>query len=280
MAGRRQGDLPLITGEDLGQGFARAVRADLPETFDAFSICGPEFPTAREVIGFVAEEIRVPPPRFSVPYAAAHALALACEVTNPVMPGPAPFLTRSTVHLARDWFCPDDRARYILGYAPTGDWRAGVRAALFPPAPVVGRPSFRTDSGNSTARRETHLCCVSRLSSALDRRETRQRLDGGMTATARGFHPGELLVQKQAGLTEDAAQLEGMLFNNSLDGRPAKFLADRTFGGAHRTRRSRSPLDRPARRPARIPARRGDDARRAPRPHRSARAGRRAAPPG
>ena len=50
-----------------------------------------------------------------------------------------------------------------------------------------------------------------------------------MTATARGFHPGELLVQKQAGLTEDAAQLEGMLFNNSLDGRPATFLADRTF---------------------------------------------------
>lgn len=50
-----------------------------------------------------------------------------------------------------------------------------------------------------------------------------------MTGTAQGFHPGELRVQKQAGLSEDAAQLEGMLFNNSLDGRPAKFLAERTF---------------------------------------------------
>ncbi len=122
--------LPLVTGGDLGRAFACAARADLAEPFDAFAICGPEFPTAREVISFVAREIGVPPPRFSVPYAAAHALAALSELVNPVGPGPAPFLTRSTVHLARDWWCPDERARTVLGYEPTGDWRPAARAAL------------------------------------------------------------------------------------------------------------------------------------------------------
>lgn len=124
---------PLITGADLGASFACAVGADLAENFDAFAICGPEFPTAREVIGFVANEIGVPPPRFSVPFAAADVLAKICEMTDPITPGPAPFLTRSTVHLARDWHCPDDRATSVLGFVPVGDWRAAVRAALAEP---------------------------------------------------------------------------------------------------------------------------------------------------
>jgi hypothetical protein len=133
----------LITGEDLGQGFARAVTADLPEPFDAFAICGPE-PTAREVITFVAEQIGTRPPMFSVPYAAADVLARLCEWTNPVVPGPAPFLTRSTVHLARDWYCPDERATALLGYAPAGEWRPAVRAALSAPG-AGGWPSLKQD---------------------------------------------------------------------------------------------------------------------------------------
>ncbi len=132
---------PLITGADLGAAFVCAVGADLTEHFDAFAICGPEFPTAREVIGLIASEIGVPPPRFSVPYAAADVLARICEMTNPITPGPAPFLTRSTVHLARDWHCPDDRAASVLGFAPIGDWRAAVRAALAEPA-TGGWPSL------------------------------------------------------------------------------------------------------------------------------------------
>lgn len=42
----------------------------------------------------------------------------------------APFLTRSTGHLDRDWWCPDERARTLLGYHPAGDWRPAVCAAL------------------------------------------------------------------------------------------------------------------------------------------------------
>ena len=130
---RGRARFPVITGVDLGQAFLRALRADLPEPFDAFAICGPQFPTAREFITFLADELGVSPPRYSVPYPAAHALAGFCEWTNRVTPGPAPFLTRSTVHLAKDWYCPDERAEQVLGYRPTGDWRAAVRAALREP---------------------------------------------------------------------------------------------------------------------------------------------------
>jgi predicted pyridoxine 5'-phosphate oxidase superfamily flavin-nucleotide-binding protein len=51
-----------------------------------------------------------------------------------------------------------------------------------------------------------------------------------MTAiTASGFHAGELLVQRRAGVTEDAARLAGMLRPAQLDGAPARWLAARTF---------------------------------------------------
>jgi nucleoside-diphosphate-sugar epimerase len=123
---------PVITGEDLGQAFARALHADT-EAFDAFAICGPEFPTAREFITFLAGELGVSAPRYSVPYGAAHALASFLERVDRCTPGPAPFLTRSTVHLAGDWYCPDERAAAVLGYRPTGDWRASVRASLQDP---------------------------------------------------------------------------------------------------------------------------------------------------
>ncbi len=50
-----------------------------------------------------------------------------------------------------------------------------------------------------------------------------------MIGTTRRFHAGELSVQKQAGVAEDAARLEGMLERARLDGRMAHFLSERTF---------------------------------------------------
>lgn len=46
---------------------------------------------------------------------------------------------------------------------------------------------------------------------------------------ARGFHSGELLVQHRAGVADDAARLEGMLGEAHIDGRTARFLAERNF---------------------------------------------------
>lgn len=122
--------LPMVTGEDLGRAFALAAGAELSDPYDVFAVCGPEFPTAREVLTLIAGELGVPAPWFSVPFAAANLLASACEATKPVVPGPAPFLTRSAVHLLRDWYCPDERAGRLLDYVPVGDWRAATRAAV------------------------------------------------------------------------------------------------------------------------------------------------------
>jgi uncharacterized protein len=44
-----------------------------------------------------------------------------------------------------------------------------------------------------------------------------------------GFHPGELDVQRRAGVSDDAARLAGMLRPADLDGGPARFLAQREF---------------------------------------------------
>jgi nucleoside-diphosphate-sugar epimerase len=136
--------MPLVTAEDLGQGVLCAVRADLPEPYDNFAICGPEFPTGREVITAIADSAGVPRPRYSVPYPAAFALATTLEKLHPVTPGAAPFLTRSLVHLARDWWCPDRRAETLLGYRPAGDWRVAVREAATDLGP--GWPKLRQDT--------------------------------------------------------------------------------------------------------------------------------------
>lgn len=68
--------------------------------------------------------------------------------------------------------------------------------------------------------------------------------------TARRFHPGELEVQRRAGVTLEAARLEGMLAAPHLDGGAANFLAQREFAvlSAHDTagRLWTSPLLGPA----------------------------------
>jgi hypothetical protein len=57
-----------------------------------------------------------------------------------------------------------------------------------------------------------------------------------MMTTARrpadaGFHAGELAVQRQAGVRDEAARLSGMLAATGLSGGVARFLAERTFLG-------------------------------------------------
>ncbi|MCA1846638.1 MAG: NAD-dependent epimerase/dehydratase family protein [Actinobacteria bacterium] len=122
--------LPLVADTDLGDAFARAAVADGLDDFESFNICGPDFPTTREVIDCIAAETGFPAPLYNVPRPAAHAFGWLMERLHPVLPGSSPFLTRSLVHLAGDWFCAGDRAEQKLGYIPRKDWRAAVRESL------------------------------------------------------------------------------------------------------------------------------------------------------
>jgi nucleoside-diphosphate-sugar epimerase len=122
--------LPLVADTDLGRAFALAATATGLDEFESFHICGPEFPTTREVIGVIAAETGFPKPWYSVPHPAAHAFGWLMERLHPVLPGSSPFLTRSLVHLAGDWFCSGEHAERKLGYQPRKDWRTATREAL------------------------------------------------------------------------------------------------------------------------------------------------------
>lgn len=122
--------LALVADTDLGEAFALAAVVGGLADHEAFTICGPDFPTTREVITFIAEQTGLPLPRYSVPYPAGYAFGWLMERLHPVLPGDAPFLTRSLVHLAEDWWCRTDRATDKFGYRPHKDWRTATREAL------------------------------------------------------------------------------------------------------------------------------------------------------
>ena len=129
LAGGRK-RLPLVADTDLGNAFVLASVAEGLNDYESFNICGPEFPTLREAVEFVAAETGFPRPLYSVPYPAGYAFGWLMETLKPVMPGSSPFLTRSIVRLCENWVCPGDYARRKLGYTPKKDWRIAMREHL------------------------------------------------------------------------------------------------------------------------------------------------------
>jgi nucleoside-diphosphate-sugar epimerase len=122
--------MPLVADSDLGEAFALAAVARGLKDYESFNICGPEVPTSREVIEFIASETGFPKPWFSVSSSAGYAFGWLMEMLHPILPGSSPLLTRSIVHLAENWLCSNDYAGRKLGYAPKKDWRAAIREAL------------------------------------------------------------------------------------------------------------------------------------------------------
>jgi nucleoside-diphosphate-sugar epimerase len=129
LAGGRK-RLPLVADADLGKAFVLAARADGLDDYESFNICGPEFPTLREVIEHIAGLADCPTPLYGVPYAAGHLFGWLMETLHPLLPGSSPFLTRSIVHLSENWVCATAYARDKLGYVPTKGWRLAVREHL------------------------------------------------------------------------------------------------------------------------------------------------------
>lgn len=126
--GRRR--MPLVADTDLGKGFALAATARHLDDYESFNLCGAEFPTMREVVEFIAQEMGFPKPIYNVPYPAGYAFGWLMEKLHPILPGSSPFLTRSIVHLSEDWLCPNDYAQRKLGYVAQKDWRTAVREHL------------------------------------------------------------------------------------------------------------------------------------------------------
>ena len=122
--------MPLVADDDLGDAYVKASLVDHLNSYESFNICGADFPTSKEVIRYIAQKTNSPAPLFSVPYPMGYAFAWTMEKLFPIMPGKAPFLTRSVVHLVEEWVCPNDYATQKLGYVPRKDWRTALNEAL------------------------------------------------------------------------------------------------------------------------------------------------------
>lgn len=124
--------LPLVSGRDMGEAFALA--ATVPDgalgVFEAINIVGPEQPTAREVFTHIANTAGVPTPAYSVPTRAAYAFGALMEALHPLLPGKAPFLTRSLVFVGENWHMDTAKARRVLGFEPVDDWREAIAEQL------------------------------------------------------------------------------------------------------------------------------------------------------
>lgn len=139
--------LPLVADKDLGDSFVKAGLAQDLQDYESFNICGSQFPTTKEVIHYIAAKTGLPTPLFSVPYPVGYLFAFLMEKLFPIMPGKAPFLTRSVVHLAEEWVCNTEYARNKIGYVPQHDWHIAMDEALNElkandyPWPYMAQPS-------------------------------------------------------------------------------------------------------------------------------------------
>ncbi len=121
--------VPLVDGRDIAQAYQLATTVAGLEGFESFNICGPSFPSMREVINFIHNETGVPRPHFGVPQWGAYVFGWLMEKINFLVPGD-PFLTRAIVYLGEDWYAPSDYAKKRLGYKATIDWKMAVRGQL------------------------------------------------------------------------------------------------------------------------------------------------------
>ncbi len=124
--------LPLVSGADMGRAFALAATVDGTRlgAFEAINIVGNQQPTARDVFAHIAATAGVPRPAYSVPLGAAYGFGALMEAVHPFTPGRAPFLTRSLVFVGENWHMDHAKARRVLGYVGTDDWRDVVAASV------------------------------------------------------------------------------------------------------------------------------------------------------
>ncbi|MFQ5642629.1 MAG: NAD-dependent epimerase/dehydratase family protein [Thiogranum sp.] len=121
--------MPIIAGDDIGAAFARAAVVTGLTGYQGFNIVGPSVPTARAVIGFLADTWGLPRPHFGVPFAMAYPFARAMELLDPLVPW-EPLVTRSIIHLLEETGADNTRAAELLGYQPAVHWQDAIRVQM------------------------------------------------------------------------------------------------------------------------------------------------------
>lgn len=115
--------------DDVVEGFALSLRNDRA-LGEAFIIGGEEYVPLRDLVGVIAAELGVSPPRLRVPLAPVLFLADVCEKMF------VPFGLEPPLHRRRVSFFQNsrafsiDKARRVLGFEPRKTLREGVRATI------------------------------------------------------------------------------------------------------------------------------------------------------
>ncbi|HEX7183641.1 MAG TPA: NAD-dependent epimerase/dehydratase family protein [Thermoanaerobaculia bacterium] len=115
--------------DDVVEGFALSLRNDRA-LGEAFIIGGEEYVPLRDLVGVIAAELGVSPPRLRVPLAPVLFLADVCEKMF------VPFGLEPPLHRRRVSFFQNsrafsiDKARRVLGFEPHKTLREGVRATI------------------------------------------------------------------------------------------------------------------------------------------------------
>ncbi|HEY9033110.1 MAG TPA: NAD(P)-dependent oxidoreductase [Pseudomonadales bacterium] len=117
--------LPLIDGRDIGQALSLAATAEGLDGYQSFNVVGSSTPSIRDVIEYLHRQHGYPKPHFSVPFTAAYGFAWLMEKLDALLPW-EPLIVRSVVHLLENTHATNDRARDLLGYQPSCDWRQSV----------------------------------------------------------------------------------------------------------------------------------------------------------
>lgn len=117
--------LPIIDGKDVGQAVVRAALAPLDAPYTALNIVGPEVPTVREVINYIAENYDYPKPLYSVPFPLAYSFAWLMEKLDRCVPG-EPLVTRSIIHLLEETRANNNQAHELTGYVPEIHWQEAI----------------------------------------------------------------------------------------------------------------------------------------------------------
>lgn len=122
--------LPLVSGRDMARAFVRFCEATELKPYESFNICHDDAPTMREVVNDMSTLARVPKPLFSVPFWAAYVFGGLMEFLHPVLPGKAPFLTRSLVRVSEDRKPSIEYAKQKLGFMAQDDWRDALAESV------------------------------------------------------------------------------------------------------------------------------------------------------
>jgi len=122
-------EMPIIDGSDIAQAMILSALATDLSAYNSYNIVGPEVPSVRQVISFIADEYHLPKPHFSVPFPVAYVFAWCMERLDKVVPW-EPLIVRSIIHLLENTGASNDRAEAELGYKPSIHWQQAIRSQM------------------------------------------------------------------------------------------------------------------------------------------------------